>query len=100
MQDKDRGWDLPNSPQKAHRDPQSFNRRPENQDRLSRIEPTRVILKQSALDAEPRSLYPDHTQQGPDDSTRHAQGQNERKSDWQQTWPLKDRGNNRGKAPE
>ena len=65
----------PLSSKTAIGNPQCFDRRLENQDGLPGDEPARVILKQSSLDAEPRSPEPDQAEQDSDEATRHGRDQ-------------------------
>ena len=100
MQDEDRGRGLTAFQQDGHGDPQSFNRCPDNQGGLPGDEPTRVILKLFSLDAEPRSPYPDHTQQNPDDSTRDSREQDRGQSTEHRPRPLKAQQDHCGKPPQ
>ena len=100
MQDEDRGRDLAAFQQNRHGEPQSFNRRLENKGGLSGDEPSRVILKQSSLNAEPRSPYQDYAQQDPDDSKHRGRDQGGGQSTEMRPRPLKAQRDNGGKRPK
>ncbi|MFI5247606.1 MAG: hypothetical protein ACHQWV_03530, partial [Nitrospirales bacterium] len=69
MQDEDGGRDVA-AFSKYHRwEPQSLNRRLEDQDGLLGHQPTCVILKQPSFDTVLRSSYPHPSEEGSDEST-------------------------------
>jgi hypothetical protein len=72
MQDEDRGRGLAAFEQGGHRNPQSFNRRLENQDGFPGHKPARVTPEQCPLDSKAGPPDPSHAEQDPDDSTPHG----------------------------
>jgi hypothetical protein len=100
MQDENRRRDLTALPKHCHWKPQGFDRRLENQDSLLRDQPTCVILKQPSFDTVLRPSYPQHTEDGSDESTRQDRSQGGKRSTQNPLRPAEDQGSDTGKAPE